>query len=1017
MYSRYPEYHYILDPSQWPSPVRCLALTLSQPLPACLTAVESDVSVLTEPSTPVNEPFSRFPSNPAFSPCQRDCSRHLKLKGIFDTVLSTVVGLRQLAAQQSYGNACPTIPLWYSLMKAIGMASLEGAYVLLLSIDKDEHLSSTPPTSLDDIAPKDAICSQAKERHLDGTSRAYIDDASQRDESHSEEDQVQSSAHDSDANISGPGEDIPPCFPICVADSDNIGMAISSVLYQRRGVARVLLGWLDLESDNNEFLPTPHIACADPDSEATTALGAYDLSDPIDALNFAQFIIGLDQCFDAIKTYTLNPRIQELPWRSDDVVISKLDDRAHSRVEQWAEEVAMIDPRFAEEELHPPASELHTLDLPPEIPEISDMAKKKGSSVTFDEKSLYSSAASKTSSRTREQASAASKPAAGSEEGSKARAEVQVEVQSEAESKAASKKSYISSSSLGNRTAGELVDGLTISTWLFERKVVGVGCIRIPHAAQSPEYLEINEMIDIYEEMTRFAWPKTWTSKDVLPTVDPSLTYTREALWNEYAQSDKTGAEELSESHTNIMSSRLSALLYATVGAYTLDAHRRNSAGRVNEAESRHDWDMLMYRFCVDDIGDVVSSQVLLERTLNFSRNRVMDEIITQGAAFALKSLAKLAEETVSLCSMQQSAVTSQDYKHRVIQQFVADPEEESLAASNRAFDFRTQIRMMNSGVVDEYVQERSTPEPRTGKCDAILVATIKSPHSSHPHSKQAEQERQVLNNHGLVVIAPPDATGKSKRAPKVVQKATPAEQPDFTLLPLSELNPHDGIWKSGPVKGMRTTPAQRKLLDDPLHGGTTVERNVVPMATEPSSIGTCDLALPICVVEYKKPTDDTTKALNQARSYVVSCVEFLSRLGIEGHPVFCVVTAGQIGGILLAWRSVCSEKIFIIERNMCAYRLYQPLEVFQFAIFLLRLQKWKKSLVDQLAELSVADFVKKASDVEMKWTKEIQVKTQEEKEKKEKEKAKEKKKEEKEEEKAVAKAKGKEKSGGTSSG
>ncbi|OBZ71730.1 hypothetical protein A0H81_08967 [Grifola frondosa] len=358
----------------------------------------------------------------------------MKLKGILDTVLSTAVGLRQLTAQQNYGNACPTIPLWYSLMKAIGMASFEGAYVLgevpfilprMSPYDASGQLNSTDCYYANDIEPKDPIvrepcsdveldcakfcnpmgdiesvyvsaCKPRAEISMELLGLDELDDVSQRDE-------VESSARDSDANISvddesplmirtitflwttnlpltkqtrpffvdnessteesedvlmddesestsetsvssiassihipfdahmlpGTGEDIPPCFPLCIADSDNIGMAISSVCLSRTGtVARVLLGWLDLEFDNNEFLPTPHIACADPDSEATTVLGAYDLSDPIDALNFAQFIIGLDRSFDAIKTYTLNPRIQELPWRSDDVVISKLDDRA-----------------------------------------------------------------------------------------------------------------------------------------------------------------------------------------------------------------------------------------------------------------------------------------------------------------------------------------------------------------------------------------------------------------------------------------------------------------------------------------------------------------------------------------------------------------------------------------------------------------------------------------------------------------------------------------------------------------
>ncbi|OBZ71223.1 hypothetical protein A0H81_08968 [Grifola frondosa] len=314
---------------------------------------------------------------------------------------------------------------------------------------------------------------------------------------------------------------------------------------------------------------------------------------------------------------------------------------------------------------------------------------------------------------------------------------------------------------------------------------------------------------------------------------------------------------------------------------------------------------MMMYRFCVDNIGDVVSSQVLLERTLNFSRNRVMDEIIKHNAAFALESLAELAEETVSLCSMQQFAVTRKGYKHRVIQQsgapFVVDAAEESLTATNRAFNFQTRIRMMNSGSMDR---------ART----------------QNPHSKQAEQEREVLNSHGLVVIAPPDAAGKSKRAPNIVQKASPAEQPDFIPLPLSELNSHNGTWKSGPMKGMKTTPAERKLLDD-----------LFMVAPQWSAIS-FPWRLSHLLLEHA--TWHYPSALFNTRNPE----KILPRPSIK--PVH----------ILLHRR----------DPPRMAFGLFgtlPALEVFQFAIFLLRLQKWKKSLMDQLAELSVAGFVKKASD------------------------------------------------------
>ncbi|OBZ71148.1 hypothetical protein A0H81_08670 [Grifola frondosa] len=178
-----------------------------------------------------------------------------------------------------------------------------------------------------------------------------------------------------------------------------------------------------------------------------------------------------------------------------------------------------------------------------------------------------------------------------------------------------------------------------------------------------------------------------------------------------------------------------------------------------------------------------------------------------------------------------------------------------------------------------------------------------------------------------------------------------PASVPEALLLS-GTLN-FQAKWATMPTPGTRLMPKQRMILATlfllPTRGCATPP----PVVDQPPPIGLCDLALPIFVVEYKKPDDETTK----------------------GHPVFCLVTAGKAGGILLAWRSVHSEKIFITVRGTFArIELSQPYEALQFAIFLLRLQKWKESLMDKLAGFSVADFVKKAGDGELEWTKTIQV-------------------------------------------
>jgi hypothetical protein len=93
-----------------------------------------------------------------------------------------------------------------------------------------------------------------------------------------------------------------------------------------------------------------------------------------------------------------------------------------------------------------------------------------------------------------------------------------------------------------------------------------------------------------------------------MPFVDGSLLQVRKHLLRQYKEVS-AAAGVLNKVHTRIIADRLSLLLSATVGAFTLAAR---AAGRpVYEAESRHDWDALLYRFYVGT-DEIISPNVLL---------------------------------------------------------------------------------------------------------------------------------------------------------------------------------------------------------------------------------------------------------------------------------------------------------------------------------------------------------------------------------------------------------------------
>ncbi|KAF7371662.1 hypothetical protein MVEN_00022200 [Mycena venus] len=120
-------------------------------------------------------------------------------------------------------------------------------------------------------------------------------------------------------------------------------------------------------------------------------------------------------------------------------------------------------------------------------------------------------------------------------------------------------------------------------------------------------------------------------------------------------------------------------------------------------------------------------------------------------------------------------------------------------------------------------------------------------------------------------------------------------------------------------------------------------------------------LLLPHVVVEYKKPSDTAGKALNRGRMYLVSIVSFYVALGIEDRPFFCLVTAGKVGVLLMAWKSSKQKKTYLMERNVMKFDISSPVQAFHFATILLRLRDDQ----EELKELAKAKLACKSFDWE----------------------------------------------------
>ncbi|KAJ6474492.1 hypothetical protein C8R47DRAFT_1199521 [Mycena vitilis] len=211
-------------------------------------------------------------------------------------------------------------------------------------------------------------------------------------------------------------------------------------------------------------------------------------------------------------------------------------------------------------------------------------------------------------------------------------------------------------------------------------------------------------------------------------------------------------------------------------------------------------------------------------------------------------------------------------------------------------------------------VEKRSRMEPRTGICDALLFGAVKA---SDAIAREAK----------FVITA----------------AAKAAASPDKKLNYL------------GSPFAVCTTETSK------------IQQGIEP---PPKPFEGKNFLLPHVVAEYKKPSDNDGKALNQGRMYLVSLVAFYSALGIVNHPFFCFVTSGKKGAILMAWKSTAKDRTYLIERNVRKFDISIPIQAFQFATFLLRLRDDQ----EKLKKLVLA----KLKDVELKrlhdWTKLAQV-------------------------------------------
>ncbi|KAG7440399.1 uncharacterized protein BT62DRAFT_938077 [Guyanagaster necrorhizus] len=767
---------------------------------------------------------------------------------------------------------------------------------------------------------------------------------------------------------------------ICIADRENIMALIASVAYQRRvwgieepivGViltkdgfsAQVILGWTnppdtgsDSESPDDNMsddLPMVHIAYSD---AACAASGIFNLTDPISTLSFVQFIIQVRDHYNKIVLECCKPGMpanSPISWRSDLIDPSCLSDwgeRGEEAVASWIQSLR--------------TSSVDTNDDPPPYP-VTPPPTQQFHHITM----LDPNESRKKPVRGRQPHSIPTEAMIPTQSKNDKHSSRKGSTSTSTSSALKSKPSGLNAPSLNNsvqsasisiyscsRFANKVGNGigltmpLSITTYTYDRYIFSVRAAILLNIDNFKNQQHVNEYTKLYETLTCFVDPG-WQSMGQLPVVEGSyLKAINECFWEQLMtvrqRSPDSNLPKIKPSHQTAVSERLSLFFWATLGAFS-----RGQRKSVNEAESRLQWDTLLFHVLNSIDSDVIHVRPLFERTILLSRNRLVDELCSKSVKDVRASAIDRAKDYYDLCWASGSA-SAFPGNHTELD--VIRSQEHAALNVARYLLQQTSHLFPETAPEPQAIVHRASGEPHTGKCDAVVVLTaddlllpstdckipefITVPQDDSPglFPKPQEEERD-----GQVLLVPSSqraaATPPRSDKEQPVSSEGPTDEPVTLDIFKVDLKSSSNSFLTAFSETGCVVGSDGKRSTDIRQLHEKIEKIGKAVPAELLS----KILFAILVVEHKRPHDDAAKPLNQARAYVDAAVRLLQAHGITGLPVFALATNGNDGVVLMAWHGKTTEKVYLVDRSVQRFDISSPVEVFHFATFLLRLRDY----------------------------------------------------------------------------
>ncbi|KAK0499577.1 hypothetical protein EDD18DRAFT_1441564 [Armillaria luteobubalina] len=354
--------------------------------------------------------------------------------------------------------------------------------------------------------------------------------------------------------------------------------------------------------------------------------------------------------------------------------------------------------------------------------------------------------------------------------------------------------------------------------------------------------------------------------------------------------------------------SRLSPLLWASAGGYS-----KLLAGKSpNEAEARHDWDVLL-NFGFMAARELASGRVVLERGVSLSRNI---------AANVMKASPNSNGTEFKACASQMHAIShaglTTGSRSDAADDLLLQATEFSLfalkhsRASNNLFS--------NSATARKAILRRSGDESELGIADAILTVPLEGMHLvQEPLIRVAETRATIQASTKALsadnIVEPEEELAVSEEGAQTQGSSRPGSKHAWSTKSRSQLasiaegrgsgrasqrqtgKKNDYDWKKFPPFAVTCseTRSETKMVFP-----AGVVMNIKDLFTK--------LLLAVLFAEYKKPTQTYAKAVVQAKLYLEASVRYLASLGVTKQGVFALATDGVEGALLMAWCSTDSE-------------------------------------------------------------------------------------------------------------